>query len=216
MNLKELVAPQARHLFLQNSEESYAFQIVHVENEYVYFCSKKSLHDSFTNGHCLAHHNKGIILFHDPEIQRLENKNKAPEGIHLYRINFAKTNYEITDRRRHSRHKFDQFLPMSFNLFGDSSMGQLIDISESGARLITDTAMKKNTVCHLKLVIPTPNDVITFNPDAIVVFSDKNSNTKKFQIGLSFITPDFESDEEKQTYLESRQHLKTYLETLAG
>lgn len=205
------MAPQARHVFLRCDSLSYAFPIVHVEDHWLYFSSQQNLPGFFETGHFLAEDQKGIVRFDNPQIESLKEQTKKDLDLQLHRIDFGSTSYEVTNRRQAPRHNFKDFLPMSFNIFGESMAAQLVNISQGGLQMNVDTPLKTNILCHLELKLPQNEKNVLLKTNGMVVYCGKEAEKSKYSVGLSFITPEFVSAENKAQYIESQKILENFI-----
>jgi len=211
MNLKTLIDPNTRFLFLKNGPASYAYPIVHVEGDYVYFSIKPPIPENFDNGYIVAANNAGILMFNNPNIETLNQNLQKNLNQKLFRINFNQLDYMITNRRMNLRLEFKDFIPISFNIFGETMAAQLINISESGLRMCVDTPLKKNIICQLHIKIPTKDGEIKFQTNGVIIYNESEEQKKKYMIGLSFVTPDFHSKQQEEEYFKAKEYLRKFI-----
>jgi len=213
MDLKQILDPNARHVFFTSGSLSYVYPIVHVDQNYLYFSSEKPLPENFDSGHFLAQDGAGIVQFAKPEIDALKKEVQASKNItqYLYRLDFDAMDFSITNRRQSMRYEFTDFVPISFNVFGENISAQLINISEGGLRMCVDTPLKKNVLCQLEIKIPSRTNEIYFKTNGIITYADHEEGTKKIFVGISFVSPEFNSNDEKDNYLETKMKLRKFI-----
>ncbi|MBF0104773.1 MAG: PilZ domain-containing protein [Deltaproteobacteria bacterium] len=212
MDLKQILDPQARYVFLLRDAASFAFPIVHVEQNFLYFSSQKEFARPFDEGYFVAQDTEGIVRFTNPHIESLKNNPQQALGLLLHRIDFEKTAYAISNRRQNVRYVFKDFIPISFNVFGESMMAQLVNISEGGLRMCIDTPIKTNVLCHLEVRLPIDGTTVTLNTNGLVVYAGRDEDSSKNMVGICFITPEFVSAKEKKRYFEAKEVLKKFIE----
>lgn len=208
MNVKDIIDPNARHLFLTKSSLNYAFPIVHVQGQWLYFSSPKPISSAFDSGYFLAREQQGIVQLNNPVIESVKKKME----LLLHRLDLNDTSHTLVNRRQSMRYAFKGFVPISFSVFGEAMAAQLVNVSEGGLRMSIDTPLKKNMLCHLKIRIPAPKKNIHFSTDGMVIYADREEGSNKFTAGISFITPEFSGDKEKQSYLTAKTALKGFID----
>lgn len=217
MDIKEILDPRARHVFFALDDLNYAYPIVHVENDSLYFTADTEIENpNFDKGHFLAPQNAGIVLFAKPIIKKLPTRPDAQGGLQkVYRMMLSSEDYEITNRRQHTRHEFKNFIPMNFSIFGETISAQLINISEGGLKMCVDTPLKKNILCRLEINLPRlsqDEDPVLFTTNGLIVYSENETTSGKYFVGINFITPDFVSIDQKQDYLNAKKTLAKFIE----
>ena len=211
MNIKELIDPKTRYVFLANAEETFAGAIVHVDPDVIYFSSPKTTPPASDVIYFLAQGAAGIVQFNKPRVEFLQTTSTAQMPVHLYRVNFEALDYTIINRRRSFRYEFKDFFPVSFNVFGEYMAARLMNISEGGLRMCVDTPIHKDVLCHLQIKIPHEEQAIRFNTDGVIVYADRNEDTKQITVGISFVTPDFSSDSDRAAYLTAKTKLGEFV-----
>jgi len=211
MDLKQLLDPKARHIFLSAANLAYVYPIVHIKENYLYFSSDKPIPQSFDRGHFLAQDAAGIVQFSNPSVESTKKDRQNTLGLILHRINFDTLDYTITNRRQSMRYELNEFIPISFNVFGENIPAQLINISDSGLRMRVDTLLKTNILCQFHIKLPTQENEIQINTNGLVIYADCEEGSKNIMVGISFVTPDFKTDEDKQKYLKSKDNLTRFI-----
>lgn len=216
MDIKSILDPKARHIFFAKDALTYAFPIVHVDDELLYFTSHQNIsQEKFDQGHFLAPENAGIVLFKNPITESVPSRITTDGTMQLFRLDFKNQKYEITNRRQTPRHEFRKFVPMNFNVFGEIMAAQLLNISEGGLKMCVETPLKKNILCHLEITLPRIQDdepSKSFGTNGLIMYSDRDENTGKYLIGISFVSPDFVSLEQKQKYINAKATLATFIQ----
>lgn len=209
-DIKSLIDPTVRHVFLTGHDISYAFPIIGVDGPYIFFCSQRPLEEAFERGHFLATDNKGIVQFDNPVIDSLSEEKVTEHGAHIHRLDLSDVEIVASNRRDQARYVFDHFVPFTFSVFGESIPAQLVNISDGGLRMQVNVPVKKNIFCQLQLRLPFGNDRLSFLTNAIVVYVEKKSKLE-YTVGLNFVAPDFQSETEKQDYIEAKEKLRAYI-----
>src|SRR3989339_1988135 len=202
MDLKKILDPNTRYIFLTTNEINHAFPVVHVKDNLIFFSNEKEITEDYQSGHFLAQGDEGIVLFTNPVVIPLKDVTKEEYGAFLYVINFDNTDYSITNRRLSARYEFKEFLPVSFQVYGDMMTAQLINISAGGLRLRVNTCLHRNVFCHFKITLPIQGKNVCFETDGIVVYSEPEKSHNNFLTGISFVAPDFANKSEHQRYVE--------------
>ncbi len=211
MDLKSLLDPKTRYIFLTQGEFTHAFPVVHVKEDLLYFSSKKPLPANIDSGHFLAQGNAGIVQFSKPEVMSLQETSKHNLDLILHVIDFSNLDYSITNRRISMRYEFKEFIPITFHVYGEVMTAQLINISEGGLRIRATTPLKNNIVCHFKISLPNDEEKLSFETDGIVVYSEHEKQHDNYMAGISFVVPDFKTDVDKEKYLESKETLRRFV-----
>lgn len=216
MDIKEILDPRARHVFFALDNLTYAYPIVHVENDALYFTTDTEIENpNFDKGHFLAPQNAGIVLFAKPIVKKLPTRPDAEGAMQkVYRMMLSSEQYEISNRRQYTRHEFKNFIPMNFSIFGETIAAQLINISEGGLKMCVDTPLKKNILCRLEINLPRfskDEDPVPFTTNGLIVYSEQETTSGKYFVGISFVTPDFVSAHQKQDYLDAKKTLAKFI-----
>ena len=211
MNLKKLIDPKTRYVFLASDEETFAGIIVHVDTEAIYFSSTKTTPPASHVIYFLAQGSVGVVQFNKPRVEFLQTTTDVQVPVHLYRVNFEALDYTIINRRRSFRYEFKDFFPVSFNVFGEHMAARLMNISEGGLRMCVDTPIHKDVLCHLQIKIPHKKQAIRFDTDGVIVYADRNEDIKQITVGISFVTPDFSSDADRAIYLTAKTKLGEFV-----
>lgn len=208
MELKSLLHPKAKHIFIKFGDLVRAYPIAHVEDHALYFLAESEFTDKPTQGYFIARNNEGIVLFENPNPEMLPYR---PDAV-LYRIITDELNYSVTNRRLYQRVEFAEFRPLMFRYYGDHIVGHMVNISEGGIRMNLDRSIELNTICHFEIRLTQD---FTFKTDGVVVRSGYSDDSKKQAvIGIHFLAPAFRSDEEKVSYQQDQKKLSDYLKRL--
>jgi hypothetical protein len=208
MDLKKILDAKTRYVFLARSGLSYAFAIVHVDGPFLYFTSQTPLTDPFDNGHFLATDGQGIVRFEKPVVESLTTAAEKRVGLKLHRLDFGNLDFSITNRRVYERYEFKKYIPITFHVFGNSIVAQLLNIGEGGLRMRADTPIKKDVLCHFEIALPGTE--LKFCTDGLVVYIEPEDDQKQFVIGVQFLVPEFADDAAKQNYLNAKVVLKDF------
>jgi len=211
MDLKKILDPKARFIFFSQNLISYVCPIVHVDQNFLYFSSQKPLPDTFDEGHFLALDGAGIVQLTKPSIEALKEKIQKNLDSYLYRYDFDSSDYAISNRRQSVRFEFDNFIPISFKVFGENMTAQIINISEGGLRMRSDTPLKHNIICQLEIKIPTKDGIIKLKTNGVVMYADKEDGGKEVMIGMSFATPEFANKDEEKDYFNAKEELRKFI-----
>ncbi len=210
MDLKKLIDKTARYIFLAKNKISIACKIISIDESFIYFTNPESDPVNYDSGHFLSGDGQGIVLFEEPEIEKLQVPNEqlpAP----LYRINFSKVNFSLSNRRRYYRYEFKKYLPISFVIFGEPLMAQALNISEGGLRMRLDSPIKRDILCNFEIKITDQNQTLNLKTDGLVVYSEPDPETKKHVVGIQFVQPEKLNPQEKSLYEKSIQSLSEYI-----
>jgi len=210
MDLKTTMHPNARHVFFQKGDLSYAFTILHVDGSFIYFRSQSPIKESFESGHFLSFEDKGIVQFSEPQIDSLAEENCEKFGAHVHRLNLKDVDLSISNRRTTARFEFQNFIPFVFSVYGETISAQLVNISDGGLRMQVNTHLKKDVLCQLELNLPEEEGRLIFSTNAVVVYVEETGKNT-YMVGLSFVAPDFENDDEKQDYISAKEGLRSYI-----
>ncbi|OVE81518.1 hypothetical protein BVY03_03560 [bacterium K02(2017)] len=211
MDLKNLIEPKARYVFFSDKDLNFAFPIVHVDQDFIYFTSKNPIELKFNEGYFLAQNNSGIVKFTNPEIQTLKKSDKQKNDLLLHRFDFTHIDHSISNRRNSVRFKFKEFIPLHFNIFGETMMGQLINISQGGLRMCIDTPIKTNILCNIEINLPMNGQHQNIKTNGMVVYAGREEDTKKIMVGICFVTPELVSLNERGKYTDTQNVLKEYI-----
>lgn len=209
MDLKKILDAKTRYVFLARSGLSYAFAIVHVEGPFLYFTSQTQLTDPFDNGHFLAQDGQGIVRFEKPVVESLTTEAEKRVGLKLHRLDFAGLDFSITNRRAYERYEFKKYVPITFHVFGNPIVAQLLNIGEGGLRMRADTPIKKDVLCHFEIALPGTE--LKFLTDGLVVYVEPEADKRQFVIGAQFLVPEFIDEMIKQDYLKAKGALKNFV-----
>jgi hypothetical protein len=217
MELKQIMDPYTRHVFLSTDEYSYIFPIVHVEDSYLYFVSKESIADDFLEGHVTAQNDAGQVMFKQPKIESMLHQSE--ENVWVHRLNFSGMDYDISNRREYNRHTFEEPLSTVLKVFDVTMDAQIKNISEGGLRLRMDAMLKKEVFCQLNIMLPTDDAAedrhVYFSTNGMVVYNDPGEDGI-YTVGLAFVTPQFASEDEKNAYLDGKEALRRFIQRKQG
>lgn len=211
MGLRNQIDPQAKYIFLNTKDLTFAFPIIHIDDDHIFFSTdqSKDLPDQIENGHIQS--SQGILCFKNPEIDSLKRNLSNELGCRLHRLRLTEGELQKEERRRTPRHSLNSFLPIQFNYFGEVLTGQLVDISSGGMKVILGCPIKKNSRVHFEVLIPGDHP-LQFKTDGFAVYVKDNKG--KAEVGIQFISPEFESDLAKETYLKQKKSLENFLESV--
>lgn len=213
MDLKTLIDEKARYLFVTIGELTEALPLIHVDQNYLYFTSTKPLTSGIQSGYFVAKDQAGIVTFDNPDLESLKDHLPSHPDVFVHRLNFDNTNYQITNRRRTVRYQFKDYVPITFSVFGETIAAQILNISEGGLRMALDTPLKKNVRCHFQINIPDSQNAIHFNTDGLIMYSDSSEGEHQHIAGISFVAPEFNSDQDQEKYIQAKTQLKKYVDS---
>lgn len=208
MDLKSLLDPKTRFVFLTGDGLTRAYVIAHVTETVLYFTANAELPEQMESGHILASGGAGIFLFEKPKLEAMPSGNQSI----LYRIEMKTLNFSISNRRLYARYEFPEYQAVAFNHYGELVVGRMANISEGGLRLMTDRPIQSNVVCRFEIRLSSD---FVFNTDGVVVYSDWSDETQKQAIvGISFVAPEFTDESDKKNYISAKHKLSDLIHQL--
>jgi hypothetical protein len=208
MDLRSLLDPKTRFVFLSGAGLTRAYHIAHVTETVFYLTSPTEISDELESGHALAANGAGILIFEKPKLEAMP----SGDDVILYRIDMANLNFSISNRRLYARYEFSDYQAVAFSHYGELVVGRMANIGEGGLRLMTDRPIQSNVVCRFEIRLSADFVFIT---DGVVVYSDWSDETEKQAIvGISFVAPNFTSEADKQTYVLAKHKLSDLIRGL--
>ncbi|MBU0506401.1 MAG: PilZ domain-containing protein [bacterium] len=212
MDLKNILDPKTRYIFFTEGDLTHAYPIIHVKANQLFFTAKEPLPEKIDGGHFLAQGEAGIVQFDAPTCLLITTNPKENMELYLYVIDFSSLDYSLTNRRASMRYEFKEFIPISFQVYGELMTAQLINISEGGLRLRLSTPLNKNVVCRFSIKLPLENEDFHFETDGIVVYSDTEQQQQNNYItGISFVVPEATSGEDKEKHIASKEAIRRFV-----
>lgn len=213
-DLKEIIDPKARYLFLDDQGMTEAFLITSVEKQSI-IVSYEGLPkpEQRRAGYFVAPSGQGIVRF-TGTLACLQ-QTSSPLPLPLYRLTPDLAHLKLIDRREFIRKVLPHPVMILFNFESQYIQTKLINLSEGGLRLSANRPLPMNIISQFELKLPQPRkSPFEFKTDGLVVYSEPEEDPAFFMIGVSFIAPKFLNEEEKKSYQEQRKQLSHYLTTI--
>lgn len=188
MTLKQIMDPASRFVFLVHQNQTDAFQIVHVEDEALFFIASRQDLPFYEKAFVIGAESKGIVEWNEPALNFLEQKQPSPNDLHVFRLRFQQEEIRIVNRRQDERFEPDRLIPIAFNHFGEDLLGQLVDLSEGGLKLRVETKVSPHTRFHLRLKVPLKDKAVELDSDGVVLHCEKNG--PHYDVGIKFVSPE--------------------------
>ncbi|MBX7148275.1 PilZ domain-containing protein [bacterium] len=200
-NLKEILDPKARYIFLDDQGLTEALMLTGIEDHsFLVVDPKSDINGKDRSGFFVAANGRGIVRF-----------KATGQKAGVYKLNADFSSFNIINRRESERIRVNVPIPIYLSCDGKRVEASLVNISEGGVRLVADEKLPLHAVYHFELSLPHKNGPVLFKTDGMVVYAEPEEDPDTFMTGITFVAPAFKSDEEKNNYLAMRQDLVSYL-----
>lgn len=210
-DIKQILEPSARFIFIQSSELPRAYALAGVVGKNVLVVTLEphdTLLDGALEGFFAAANGGGIVRF-----QAQATKEKTATGF-LGKIEIDMESLRIQNRRESLRHSFDSPVPVLLYEEDGIIDARIINMSEGGMRLSVARRLATQVICQFQLKLPTSEGVFEFVTDGLVVYSEPEEKHDRFMTGVSFVEPTLNTAEQKNAYRMRLTQLKIYLTNL--
>lgn len=210
-NLKEILDPQARHIFLDDQSMTEAVVICGVEEGYFLVHNKhQSLSIGNRQGYFVASNGRGIVRF-EGDCQVFAQKEVKDVPFNIYKISINLNELKIINRREFIRYEFRYPLPILFRHDDQLVEATLINISEGGLRMTVSKKLPTQVVYQFEINLPKEPGIFHFSTDGLVAYCEPEDHPNSFMAGVSFVAPAFSNESEKKAYQNARHDLASWV-----
>lgn len=208
--LKEVIDPKARHVFLDDTGVTEALSLRGIEKDsfLVQFQGEIAKADD-RKGYFVAS-DQGCIVRFTCRIIPVDYKGKGHiEGCCELKVDLS--SLKRVDRRQFPRHQMKSPLPITFNFADQFMRAYLVNISDGGMRMALDHRLPAHVTYEFDLKLPDRHGSFRFKTDGLVVYCEPEADPQVFITGVMFVAPHFRHEGERIAYHNEKINLSRYL-----
>lgn len=208
--LKEVIDPKARHVFLDDTGVTEALSLRGIAKDSFLVESLGEITKTDVRKGYFVSSDKSCIVRFTCRIMAMDEEGKG-HAARRCELKVDLSSLKRVDRRQFPRHQMKSPLPITFNFDDQFIRAYLVNISDGGMRMALDHRLPAHVTYEFDLKLPDRHGSLRFKTDGLVVYCEPEADPKVFITGVMFVAPHFRHEGERIAYQNEKINLSRYL-----